>query len=70
MIQESFLELYIWVLTLLTFTTPITAGVSQLSQTPCQNNEMVKMQSIHLNVQDPNPELEICMCHRENMSTE
>ena len=70
MIQESFLELYVWVLTLPTFTTPVTASVSQLSKTPCQNNEMVKMQDVHLSVQDPNLALELRMCHRENMSIE
>lgn len=66
MIQKSFPELYVWVLTLPTFTTPVTASVSQLSKTPCQNNEMVKMQDVHLSVQDPNLALELHMCHREN----
>ena len=47
MIQKSFPELYVWVLTLPTFTTPVTASVSQLSKTLCQNNEMVKMQDVH-----------------------
>lgn len=70
MIQESFLKLYVWVLTLPTFTTPVTASVSQLSKTPCQNNEMVKMQAVHLSVQGPNLALELRMCHRENMSIE
>ena len=58
------------VLTVRTFTIPGTASASQLSQTPCQNNEVVKMQSVQLTVQDPHLALGVCMCHRVDMPKE
>lgn len=34
------------------------------------NNEVVRMTSVLFSVQDPDLALELCMCHRENVSTQ